>query len=1117
MAKRWPAYCAKGHRRAARLLSLLVAGLLLVVLTGAPAWAVNTGSPGCVEINGGALNFTYDNSAGFGSDSRSMSSVVAAGDRINITPTITGTAPTAHEIILLNFASPPQFFTDPASGVTHSYTYAGFDQSQVMYQNNSGDGTGTTSIVVTCTPAVAATTTTVTSSANPTIAGQSVTFTAAVCNCSGIATGSMQFSIDGVAQGAPVPLDGSGAATYTTSALAVATHSVTANYIPADGTFLGSTGTLAGGQTVNKATTSLIISRDIAGSAVYGQPITFTATLGVNSPGGGTPSGSVTFSDGTNSVSVPLSAGHASWTTSSLPIGATFVVATYAGDASYLGSTNNIEQSVSAGTTTTTLASSQNPSGTGQAVTFTATVAPVAPSVATPTGSVVFSIDGVAQSPVPLSGGRASLTTAALATGNRSITASYAGNANYAGSASSTLVQIVAQNATTTALSSSPNPSAPGQSVTFTVTVVKSGGSGQPTGTVTFKEGATTLGTATLDAAGSASFSTVALGVGSHAITAAYGGDGNFLASASSVLTQVVGSNATSVTLASSANPSAVGQAVVFTATVVKSGGSSQPTGIVTFKDGGSTLGTATLDGAGTANFATAALGAGSHAITAAYGGDGVFGGNTSAVLTQTVNLATTTTTLASSKNPSEVGQTVTFSATVSSPGGVPTGLVNFLDGGTVIGSVTVAGGVAALSTSALTLGSHSITAAYAGAAGYAASTSATLTQAVNTPGDSIKLRSLQLAVTPLVAQTAGQTITGAIDNAISEGFSQGGELITPSAGGIRFNFAADPEASTRGEFAQADAGRWSDPLRAAQDGTVPGSTSTSLHGRQRPPADRVDQAFASLDRNAAPKQPRPRHPSDWLAWAEVRGTGWETSPTREDIHGTQVHALTGLTRKLGPDLLVGVLGGYETFDYSSQPLNGRLKGDGWTVGAYLGWRLSQGVRFDAGVARSSIDYNGVAGSAAGSFSGARWLASAGLTGTYLARGFEIEPSAKIYGLWEEETAYTDTLGTQQPARTFYTARASGGLKLSYPIKWSEAATIAPYAGVYGDYYFSHDEAAALLLPSSIIDGWSARLTGGVALGLGNGVRMALGGEIGGLGSGTHQRWSLRGRAAVPF
>jgi hypothetical protein len=131
--------------------------------------------------------------------------------------------------------------------------------------------------------------------------------------------------------------------------------------------------------------------------------------------------------------------------------------------------------------------------------------------------------------------------------GSHNITVAYGGDLNFGASTSTTLVQTVNQAATTTALMSSLNPSSVGQSVTFTATVaVVSPGSGGPTGSVTFKDGTGIGGTATLgsgvvNSAGVATFSTSALGVGIHTITASYSGDANFTASVSAALTQTVG------------------------------------------------------------------------------------------------------------------------------------------------------------------------------------------------------------------------------------------------------------------------------------------------------------------------------------------------------------------------------------------------------------------------------------------------------------------------------------------------------------------------------------------------------------------------------------------------
>jgi hypothetical protein len=580
----------------------------------------------------------------------------------------------------------------------------------------------------------------------------------------------------------------------------------------------------------------------------------------------------------------------------------------------------------------------------------------------------------------------------------------------------------------------------------------------------------------------------------------------------------------TSVAVASSLNPSVVGQSVIFTATVTSAGGT--PTGTVTFKDGAATLGTGTLNGGGVATFGTGALTGSPHTITAVYGGDSNFSTSTSPALTQTVNaISTTAASLASSANPSAPGQSVTFAATVTSASGTPTGVVTFKDGGAVIGSGTLAGGVATFATTALDAGAHSITANYGGATGFAASTSSALTQTVAIPADSIKLRQLQVAVTKVVAQNSGQAISGALDNAIADGFSDGGGLVTPSGTGMRFNFSADsdrPDASSATSSEKVVSERWNGMF--GRDGT----SSTRDSARNQQNTSRVDDAFAAIDRDTMAKKAPPsigREPKDWLLWAEVRGSGidrWGSmvGTGSSQLYGTQVNALIGLTRKVTPSFLIGLVGGYETFDYTSQDLNGKLKGNGWTVGSYLGWKLTSTIRFDAAVAYSGIGYDGTAGTAQGNFDGRRWMVSSGLTGNYKAYGVDIEPSAKIYALWEHENAYIDSLGTQQMERNFSTDRASTGVKVAYPWMWSSSATVAPYAGLYADYYFNKDDAIPLaapnLLPTEYLHGLSARVVSGLAVAITGGPKLSLGGELGGLGN-DFKVWTVRGRAAVPF
>ena len=279
---------------------------------------------------------------------------------------------------------------------------------------------------------------------------------------------------------------------------------------------------------------------------------------------------------------------------------------------------------------------------------------------------------------------------------------------------------------TSTALTSSANPSAPSQTVTFAAQVFSASGTAVPSGSVTFTDGATTLGTVTLSG-GSATFTTSTLALGSHNIQASYGGSPEFAPSSGS-LTQIV-QDTTSTTLTSSPNPSLLNQQVVFTATIRAGSGAVIPTGSVTFTNGGTALGTVALNG-GSATLTTSTLALGSHNIQASYSGATGLA-TSSATVTQVVQ-NTTTTTLTSSANPSVQAAPVTFTARVAPTSGIgaPTGSVTFSDGSTVLGTVALSGGVATLKTAALAPGTHTITASYGGSPTYRPS-SASLDQVV--------------------------------------------------------------------------------------------------------------------------------------------------------------------------------------------------------------------------------------------------------------------------------------------------------------------------------------------------------------------------------------------------
>jgi hypothetical protein len=223
-------------------------------------------------------------------------------------------------------------------------------------------------------------------------------------------------------------------------------------------------------------------------------------------------------------------------------------------------------------------------------------------------------------------GGSVSYTTT-LSAGSHSIDVVYSGDTNFVTSTSNA-VSLTATTATPTiALVSSPSgTSVYGSTVTLTATLT-GGTAGTPTGTVSFYDSSTLLGTGTLSS-GVATLSlsgTSSLAGGSHSLTAVYGGDSNYTTVTSSAvsLTVTTASGAVTLTPASSLNPSYYGDSVTISITVASTLGAATPTGTVTVADSvsGTTIGTITLTG-GTGSLTISTLTAGSHTLTLTYSGD---------------------------------------------------------------------------------------------------------------------------------------------------------------------------------------------------------------------------------------------------------------------------------------------------------------------------------------------------------------------------------------------------------------------------------------------------------------------------------------------------------------
>ena len=260
-----------------------------------------------------------------------------------------------------------------------------------------------------------------------------------------------------------------------------------------------------------------------------------------------------------------------------------------------------------------------------------------------------------------------------------------------------------------------------------------------PTGTIQFSVDGNPVGDlVTLDGTATAVSAPIStLSTGSHTVTALFSGDVNYTTATSGDLSLNVGQASTSTTVTPSVNPSVFGQPVTFTANVAAvAPGVGVPTGTVQFYLNDFPLGgPATLDnGVATSPAGVPAFIGANNTVLAMYSGDADFVFSQGGAI-QTMNQGATATSVVAAPNPSQTGESVTMTATVAavSPAvGTPAGNVEFFDGTTSLGVASLTSGQASISTSALAIGSHSLTAVYAGEFVFSGSTSAAFVQQVS-------------------------------------------------------------------------------------------------------------------------------------------------------------------------------------------------------------------------------------------------------------------------------------------------------------------------------------------------------------------------------------------------
>jgi large repetitive protein len=421
-------------------------------------------------------------------------------------------------------------------------------------------------------------------SSGTTVYGEALVATATVSpvlTSTSTPTGKVTFTVDGWKAKTVSVADA--AAGVTLPAIDAGSHNIGAFY-SGDATFAGSVAT-AVPETVTQASDTLNLTTNAPANPAYGQPIVLTATLTPTAPGGGTGSGIVQFLDGGTVIAQAFvqsrgpNQGKAVATVSNLSIGGSphNLTANYLGNTDYAPSatdptTDPVSITIGQAATTTVVYGRPNPVTVGQSATFTAvvdgnygTTGPTpwlgceaydwmpgqgrAARPDQPTGTVSFVVDGGTPVPVTITAnGMAQFSTTFSTPGLHTVTATYGGDANYAGSTSQTFNQNVGGVRSRTQVTVTPKPAPVGQDFTLAVTVGagrSATSSNTPSGTITLVDPSGTIvltGSTTASEAltgGQAAFTANFPTAGVYPLTVQYSGDDNFAPSTGTILVRV--------------------------------------------------------------------------------------------------------------------------------------------------------------------------------------------------------------------------------------------------------------------------------------------------------------------------------------------------------------------------------------------------------------------------------------------------------------------------------------------------------------------------------------------------------------------------------------------------
>ncbi|MFL6159948.1 MAG: beta strand repeat-containing protein, partial [Marmoricola sp.] len=490
--------------------------------------------------------------------------------------------------------------------------------------------------------------------------------------------------------------------------LGAGSHAITAAYGGSDVLATSST-TFA--LTVAKADTTVVAS-DADGDVGSTVPLPVSVTSAATAKPGGTVTvregshqvGSGTLSDGSVTISV---------TTAGMAAGDHALTVDYAGAGSFAASTKDVTLSLAK--LSSTVSAADQGATYGAAGSLTASVSADFPVE----GTVTFS-DG------PTELGHADvgsdhtatlhLGEVTLGAGTHTITAAYGGSGVVA--ASSTTFTLTVGRAATTVVAANASGTV-GTPVSVPVSVT-SGATAKPGGTVSVLDGLSVVGTGVLTAGSTTvQVDTSAMVGGATSLSVVYGGADDFATSAKGITLTVAKASST---VAAANQTATYGWSGSLTATVSAAVPAS---GKVTFSEGSTTLGQADVGTGGSATLALPSVtsAAGTHTITASYGGSSQL---LTSSTTFTLTVAKATTTVVAGDVTAAKGSTPDVAVTITSPGGIPGGTVRILSASNAqIGTGTLVNGMVsvAVNTSSLVTGANTVTVSYAGATNFAAST----------------------------------------------------------------------------------------------------------------------------------------------------------------------------------------------------------------------------------------------------------------------------------------------------------------------------------------------------------------------------------------------------------